>query len=179
MVNIDALKTTLKKYKNLFIVILAFFLGGLFFSNNSQEEIVLDTTGGINETEVSSPLAVNELVDPSAEATKGTVISIADGDTITVSVDGNNMKVRLIGIDTPEMRDKDPEVRALARSARERTLCLLSSARRILLKDVRRGKYFRIIADVYIDGVNLGDILITEDLAKPYDGGKRPDWSNP
>lgn len=40
-----------------------------------------------------------------------------------------------------------------------------------------RGKYFRIVADVYLDGKNLGDILVKEDHAVAYDGGtKTKDW---
>jgi micrococcal nuclease len=39
-----------------------------------------------------------------------------------------------------------------------------------------RGKYFRILADVYVDGENLTDLLISAGHARPYDGGKREGW---
>lgn len=38
------------------------------------------------------------------------------------------------------------------------------------MRNINRGKYFRIAADVYIDGKNLGDILIKNNLAIFYDG---------
>ncbi len=41
---------------------------------------------------------------------------------------------------------------------------------------MKRGKHFRIIANVYGDGINLGDALIKEGLAKRYNGGKKPKW---
>lgn len=34
----------------------------------------------------------------------GTVVSITDGDTLRLEVDGHELRVRLIGVDTPEMR---------------------------------------------------------------------------
>lgn len=36
-----------------------------------------------------------------------------------------------------------------------------------------RGKYFRILAVVYVDDENLGQALINAGLARPYDGGTR------
>mgnify|MGYP001247571374 CR=1 FL=1 len=42
---------------------------------------------------------------------------------------------------------------------------------------MKRGKYFRIVADVDIDGQDLGRLLIHEGYAQPYDGsGKKPKW---
>lgn len=41
--------------------------------------------------------------------TAGTVVKVADGDTITVEVQGENRKVRLIGIDAPESVSPEEE----------------------------------------------------------------------
>ncbi len=42
---------------------------------------------------------------------------------------------------------------------------------------MERGKYFRIAADVIVDGENLGDIRIEAGVAVRYDGGtKTKDW---
>ena len=41
---------------------------------------------------------------------------------------------------------------------------------------MKRGKYFRIIADVEVDRKDLGQLLINKILAKKYDGGKREKW---
>lgn len=39
------------------------------------------------------------------EGGAGTVVSITDGDTLRLDVDGEELRVRLIGVDTPEVRD--------------------------------------------------------------------------
>jgi len=44
---------------------------------------------------------------------------------------------------------------------------------------MKRGKYFRIVADVSIDGKSLAKSLINAKLAVIYDGGKKTkDWCN-
>lgn len=42
---------------------------------------------------------------------------------------------------------------------------------------MKRGKYFRIVADVIVDDENLGDILVKSGFAKYYDGGKKDPWT--
>ena len=53
---------------------------------------------------------------------------------------------------------------------------MLKTAKVIELRNIQRGKYFRIVADVYVDDKNLADILIKNNLALPYDGGTKRDW---
>ena len=50
---------------------------------------------------------------------------------------------------------------------------ILRDAEQITLKNMERGKYFRIAADVYVDGESLGDMLIEAGMAVRYDGGKK------
>lgn len=110
------------------------------------------------------------------------VISNYDGDTIRVSVKGwhpligNNIGIRIAGIDTPELRDSRPKIKALARKAKRFTRAKLSKGNKIILKNMRRGKYFRIVAEVWIDGESLGKQLLEKGLAKKYYGGKKPKW---
>ena len=42
---------------------------------------------------------------------------------------------------------------------------ILKDAERIDLKNMGRGKYFRIVADVYVDGGNLAETLIDSGMA--------------
>lgn len=108
------------------------------------------------------------------------LVSVYDGDTFRVDIDefpsiiGKSMPIRVYGIDTPEIRGT--RTKDLADQAKQLTRSLLQKAKVIELRDMRRGKYFRIIADVWIDGKNLGQILIKKGLAKPYFGGKRSKW---
>ena len=41
------------------------------------------------------------------------------------------------------------------------------------LREVERGKYFRLVAEVIADGENMSDVLLERGLAWPYDGGTR------
>ena len=117
------------------------------------------------------------------EATVLEITSVYDGDTFRANIEGfpaiigERMAIRIAGIDTPEMNDKNPKVKELAQLAKQFTVKRLREGKHIVLKNIQRGKYFRIVADVYIDGVSLADELIKAGLAKPYTGGKKPDWN--
>jgi micrococcal nuclease len=110
------------------------------------------------------------------------VSSIYDGDTIRVTirawpaVAGERVPVRLYGIDTPELRDKRPRVYDLARRAKQFSVAQLRGAKRIELRQIRRDKYFRLLAEVWVDGRNLSDLLLKAGLAKPYFGGRKVSW---
>ncbi|MGI2260648.1 thermonuclease family protein [Shewanella sp. GXUN23E] len=110
------------------------------------------------------------------------VISIHDGDTFNANIAewppivGLNIPVRIRGIDTPELRGKCQKEKELARAAKQFTVSQLRAAKQIELKDISRGKYFRLIASVYVDGKSLGDILLQQKLAVPYSGSKKPNW---
>jgi len=107
-----------------------------------------------------------------------------DGDTITFEIPGvhpllgNKISVRLKGIDTPEIRTKNTCEKKIGRTAKRLVENLLKGAQRIDLKNIKRGKYFRIVADVYVDKVLLSDVLLKNRLAASYDGGRKPriDW---
>ena len=109
-------------------------------------------------------------------------ISAYDGDTFRVDVAeihpliGRNMPIRLRGVDTPEIRGKCDQEKALAIKARDFVRELLANAETIVLKNIDRGKYFRIVADVSVDGVDLGETLIENGLGRLYDGGKKESW---
>ena len=84
-----------------------------------------------------------------------------DGDTFRCDIDkhtpiaGKNISIRLRGINTPELKSKAPELRKSAYEEKERLERLLTSAKVIELRNLGRDKYFRINADVYIDGEPL------------------------
>ena len=50
---------------------------------------------------------------------------------------------------------------------------ILKDAEQITLKNMERGKYLRIAADVIVDGENLADVLIEAGMPVKYDGGKK------
>ena len=102
-----------------------------------------------------------------------------DGDTITFNLPnlhpiiGKKIAIRVNGIDTPEIRGKCDKEKYDAEQAKGIVEKLLKDAERIDLKNLQRGKYFRIVADVYADGENLAEALVDSGMAVRYDGGKR------
>ncbi|NQZ27460.1 MAG: thermonuclease family protein [Colwellia sp.] len=117
-------------------------------------------------------------------ATVAEVTSIYDGDTFRANIIGfptivgEHMSIRINGIDTPELRGKCPREKAQAKLAKQFTVKHLRSAKRITLKNIKRGKYFRLIADVYVDGVNLAEQLIKNNHAVEYQGKTKKNWCN-
>jgi len=106
---------------------------------------------------------------------KAFVTKVYDGDTVTLDIDmglnifKKNQKVRLFGINTPEIRGE------------ERTLGLISKKRlseMILNKEIviethydKAGKYGRWLATIWFfeeKWVNVNDLLISEGLAEVY-----------
>lgn len=110
------------------------------------------------------------------------VINVYDGDTFRCDIAGyppvvgHDISIRVYGIDTPEIKDKRPEMKALAIRARDYVRERLKGANTIELRNIRRGKYFRLVADVYVDGVSVAHELLKAGLAKPYDGGTKEAW---
>ena len=102
-----------------------------------------------------------------------------DGDTVTFNLPGlhpiigKKINIRVNDIDTPEIRGKCDKEKYDAEQARDMVADILKDAEQITLKNLERGKYFRIVADVYADGENLADILIEAGMAVRYDGGKK------
>ena len=86
---------------------------------------------------------------------------------------GERIPVRVLGVDAPEIRWKCQSEKIKAVEAKQFTVQALRSARTIELRNMQRGKYFRILADVYVDGKNLADGLIKSGHARAYDGGQR------
>ena len=89
------------------------------------------------------------------------LLRVIDGDTFACDIDehsaiaGKNISIRLRGINTPELRSGNPEERKSANLEKQRLSDLLTNARVIELRNIDRDKYFRIDADVYIDGEPL------------------------
>ena len=112
------------------------------------------------------------------------VINVYDGDTFRVNIDslpplvGKNIPIRLKNVDSPEIQGKCQYERDLALKARDFVRNKLVNAKEIRLNKLQRGKYFRIVADVIVDGVNLENELLENELAYKYSGGKKSSWCN-
>ena len=107
-----------------------------------------------------------------------------DADTITFNIPnihpliGSKISVRVSGVDTPEMKTKDSCEKEKALHAKKEVARLLKNAQRIDLKNIKRGKYFRIVADVKVNGKSLTEYLLENGFAYAYSGGtkRKIDW---
>jgi len=110
-----------------------------------------------------------------------TVVSIYDGDTFKINlpcdtdVFCDNISVRVLGVDTPEIKGKTEREKALAKQAKAFTKEFLSHTP-VSLTDCGRDKYFRLLCNVTNgQGKDLGKELINAGLGYSYDGGTKSD----
>ena len=105
-----------------------------------------------------------------------------DGDTLYIYMpelppELSRMSVRVDGIDTPEIRGKCAKEKQLAQEAKSYVLERLMEADEIRFCNVHWGKYAgRFLADVQLDHLDLGALLVMNGYARIYDGGKRKSW---
>lgn len=99
-----------------------------------------------------------------------------DADTVTFNIKGvhaligEKISVRVNGLDAPEIKGKQPCEKAAAKAAQRLVQSLLKNAKVINLENIGRDKYFRVLADVVIDGQNLTTILLKNKLGYAYHG---------
>ena len=120
-----------------------------------------------------------------SNTTPCTVVRVVDGDTFHCTLsNGEEVKVRLIGVDTPESannpkarRDSErtgrslEEIIKMGRQAKEFTKSLLPKGEKVYLEfDVQKtDKYGRLLAYVWLsDGRMLNEVLIREGYAQVY-----------
>jgi micrococcal nuclease len=99
------------------------------------------------------------------------VTYVVDGDTIDVSIDGVEERVRLIGVDTPETKKKDTPIECFGPEATAFAQSLLPEQTPIFLeRDVEaRDDYGRLLGYVYrtSDGLFVNLELVAQGYANP------------
>ena len=105
---------------------------------------------------------------------------VVDGDTMDVTLDLGfdilyNNRIRLYGINTPESRTRDLEEKKLGLAAKDRVkeLCPVGSTVTIKTTKDGRGKYGRILGEIFVGEVNINQQLVAEGHAVEYFGGSR------
>ena len=107
---------------------------------------------------------------------------VIDGDTIDVVAAiwpgvSTRARVRLAGIDAPELNSPCPAARAKAVDAREVLENAVMGATIRLVHIRPEHAYGRILADIQLaDGTDVGELLISVGLAKPFARRVRCDW---
>jgi len=114
------------------------------------------------------------------------VLRVVDGDTVDAQVDlgfrvHHNIRIRLYGINTPEVRTRDAEEKVRGKAASARLQELLDGADRIILKSHGVGKFGRCLGELTLISFqdeedtreNLVETMLAEGHGVPYFGGKR------
>jgi micrococcal nuclease len=108
---------------------------------------------------------------PGSYEPNAVMLYVSDGDTINVSIDGDEERVRLIGIDTPETKRPDTPVECFGPEATAFTESLLPEGTALYLeRDVEgRDQYGRLLAYVYRsdDGLFVNMEVIDRGYARP------------
>jgi len=117
-----------------------------------------------------------------AQTYEALVTRVVDGDTIRVEVEvwpgiWVRPAVRLVGIDTPELRGKCQHEKDIAQAAKVALVELLSAFPVVLLEDVKPDKFGGRVDAVVITGAGpVAEYMIAEGHARPYEGGTREKW---
>lgn len=96
-----------------------------------------------------------------AELLTGTVTSVHDGDTITLQTDAGNKKIRLAGIDAPEIKQ------AFGTEARDALRqCVLNQS--VTVDTTKHDRYGRSVGKVVLDGDDINLRQVTRGFAWVY-----------
>lgn len=108
-----------------------------------------------------------------ASPTTARVVTVNDGDTITVKLEGHTEKVRLVGIDSPEIHDDRREYRDAAYAAKSYARSLMAGETVTLDPEPRQGdrdRYGRLLRYVILgDGTNVSEAMVRNGYAHVYD----------
>ena len=100
------------------------------------------------------------------------VSRVVDGDTIVVTENGEEKKVRLIGVDTPETVDPRKPVECFGKEASDKTTEYLLGKAVVLEPDLSQGdvdKYGRLLRYVFLEnGFHVNLALIADGYAYEY-----------
>ena len=119
--------------------------------------------------------------------TYGKVIKVYDGDTITIAsklpYDNSpiyRFSIRLLGIDSPEIKSKTNTEKQLAIQSKDALTSLIMN-KIVHLKNISTEKYGRVLANVYLDDLHVNQWMLDNNHAIPYGGGTKhrpPEWDD-
>src|SRR3989344_431503 len=100
------------------------------------------------------------------------VVKVVDGDTLDILMDGKAVRLRLIGLDTPETVDPRKVVQCFGREASAKAKDLLTGTSVSLEMDTSQGtldKYGRTLAYVFLpNSTNFNEYMIAEGYGHEY-----------
>jgi endonuclease YncB( thermonuclease family) len=114
----------------------------------------------------------NDVVGIKKDDIPFSVTKVIDGDTIMVEIDGLDKRVRLIGIDSPELVHPGKEIECFSREASNKMQELVSGKFVVLKSDPTQeneDKYGRLLRYVYtLEGMDINFTMIEQGYAFEY-----------
>ena len=109
------------------------------------------------------------------------ITRVVDGDTVDAEVDLGfdtfiKDRIRLMGIDTPESRTRNKKEKALGLAAKAYLKELLKKNKgniRLRTSKEGKGKFGRILGNLWVNDECVNQKLIDENHARPYFGGSK------
>ena len=116
------------------------------------------------------------LIKPSEDLRITTIpneVYVIDGDTVAIG----SQRIRIIGIDTPELNAACVAERRAAQEARQAAISMIENAARVELHETgAKDRYGRSLGDLKLDGVFFGERMLREGHGVRYRAGGRPNW---
>ena len=106
------------------------------------------------------------------------VVRVIDGDTVDVIIDlgfslTKKERVRLAGIDAPESRTTDLQVKEFGLDAKEFLERRLADCPSLWVKTEKDGKYGRMLGWIMCGQMNINEEMVSRGYAWQYDGGSK------
>ncbi|SRR5260221_7679520 len=128
--------------------------------------VLLIWYGGVNKvlnTNSKTPDSTALTAKPPLGLEQGLVVRVVDGDTIEVNLQGQNIKVRYLGMNTPETVDPRRPVQCFGKEASNENKSLVEGKTVLLEKDITdKDKFDRLLRYVYLRQDN-GQYLFVND----------------
>ena len=148
--------------------------------------------GSVALKETSTPATLDDVVVdscpwfgiPEGTTLECRVVSVYDGDTVTVIVPFETKffktKCRLMGIDTPELRTRDPAEKAAGYAARDYLRTLIDQ-KHVWVQCGGYDKYGRLLGTIYLtstlEAPSANEQMLLQGHAKSYYGGTKEAFS--
>jgi endonuclease YncB( thermonuclease family) len=159
----------------------AAFLAGIIIGNLVSPELI---GRQVMANTAPSPPAVTPAPQTMPGSHPAEVLRVLDGDTFEARVrvwPGLDIttKIRLRGIDAPELKARCAEERIKAENARAALIAILGDGG-VAVGHVGLDKYGgRVLADAATRSTpDIGAAMLAKGLARPYGGGRRESWCN-
>ena len=113
---------------------------------------------------------------------KAKLVRVINGDTLDIEIDlgfdlSIKQRLKLYGVDTPDSRSTDLEIRQKGLDVKQRLIDVLTKEFTVTTILNKRGKYGRILGNIYIvdekdNKVCINELLVEEGHASRYNIGK-------